>query len=422
MSRWKGQESQTKRQNTRRGFGLAAPCTYRPEHHHTISYPLFCVSQFSSLPLGVPSFSYAALLPPACLAFVGSSRLLLPPPLVRAWCLVLSALATLGCPSVGCFAVPCCRVLCCVSCCGASTCGVLGCCALCRVRCGMCLCVVLCCWLLLRVVPCPWPCCAVGLFAVWIAVWVWSALRCAVLCCAVSLGAVLRRAAARCAARCCAVVCCVALFCSFGAAACCAVPSCAARRPRVLCFSALCFAVFPRTSCSVLCVLCPGVLVRAVVRRCALCCVCPGVSCCVFCVPSALCSAVLRCAGALALCCSCGVCCCRCRVLWCIAVLCAVSFGVVWCADGSGCSWLSSGGVFRCRCPCLAAWPASLWLVLFAVVACVPVLCSVVMCCRVVLCSHALLSSCGAVCACFFSSPFKTAAKPVKIFPLLFSI
>ena len=76
---------------------------------------------------------------------------------------------------------------------------------------------------------------------------------CAVLCC-VSLGAVLRRAAARCAARCCAVVCCVALLRSFGTAACSAVPSGAARRPGALCSAALCFAVFPRAVCSVLCV------------------------------------------------------------------------------------------------------------------------------------------------------------------------
>ena len=53
------------------------------------------------------------------------------------------------------------------------------------------------------------------------------------------------------------------------------------------------------------------------------------------------------------------------------------------------------------RCPCLAAWSASLWLVWFAVVPCFPVSCSVVLCCRVVLCCCALLSCCGAVGACF---------------------
>ena len=223
---------------------------------------------------------------------------------------------------------------------------------------------------------------------------------CAVLCC-VSLGAVLRHAAARCVARCCAHVCFVALLRSLGAAACCAVPSGAARRPGALCSVALCFAVFTRAVCSVLCVFCRGAVLRAVVRRSALCCVSPGVLCCAFPVLSPLCGAVLCCAGALALCCSWGPCCCWRLVLWCAAVCCAVSFGVPWCGAGSDGPWLSAGGVFRCRCPCLAAWSASLWLVWFAVVPCFPVSCSVVLCCRVVLCCCALLSCCGAVGASF---------------------
>ena len=223
---------------------------------------------------------------------------------------------------------------------------------------------------------------------------------CAVLCC-VSLGAVLRRAAARCAAGCCAVVCCVALLRSFCVAACCAVPSGFARRPGALCAAALCFAVFPRAVCSVLCVVCRGVVVRAVVRRSALCCVCTGVLCCAFPVLSALCGAVLRCAGALAFCCSCGACCCRRLLLWCAAVCCAVSYGVLWCGAGSGGPWLSAGGVFRCWCPRLAAWSASLWLVWFAVVPCFPVSCSVVLCSHAVLCCCALLSCCGAAGSCF---------------------
>ena len=244
---------------------------------------------------------------------------------------------------------------------------------------------------------------AVGCSVVVAAVFV-AAARCCVLCavlCCVSLGAVLRRAAALCAARCCALVCCVALLRPFGAAACCAVPSGAACRPGALRFAALCFAVFPRAVCSVLCVFCRGVLVRAVVCRSALCCVCPGVLYCAFPVLSALCSAVLRCAGALALCCSCGVCCCWRLVLWCAAVCCAVSFGVLWCGAGSGGPWLSAGGVFRCRCPCLTVWSASLWLVWCAVVPCFPVSCAVVLCCRPVLCCCVLLSCCFAVGACF---------------------
>ena len=225
------------------------------------------------------------------------------------------------------------------------------------------------------------------------------AARCCVPCCAV-----------RAWVRCCAallrvvspgVVLSCAVLRSLGAAACCAVPSGAARRPGALCSAALCFAVFPRAVCSVLCVFCRGVVVRAVFRRSALCCVCLGVLCCAFSVLSVLCGAELRCAGALALCCSCGACCCWRLVLWCAAVCCAVSCGVPWCGAGSGGPWLSAGGVFRCRCPCLAAWSASLWLVWFAVVPCFPVLCSVVLCCRVVLCCCALLSCCGAVGACF---------------------
>ena len=216
---------------------------------------------------------------------------------------------------------------------------------------------------------------------------------CAVLCCA-SLGAVLRRAAARCVARCCAVVCCVALvWCR------CLLRRALWRGP-LPCGPVLCGAVFCAV-CSVLCVFCRRAVVRAVVRRSALCCVCRGVLCCAFRLLSVLCGAVLRCAGALALCCSCGVCRCWRLVLWCAAVCCAVSCGVPWCGAGSGGPWLSAGGVFRCRCPCLAAWSASLWLVWFAVVPCFPVSCSVVLCCRVVLCCCALLSCWCAVGACF---------------------
>ena len=150
---------------------------------------------------------------------------------------------------------------------------------------------------------------------------------CAVLCCASPV-------------RCCAallrvvssgVVLSCAVLRSLGAAACCAVPSGAARRPGALSSAALCFAVFPRAVCFVLCVFCRGAVVRAVVRRSALCCVCPGVLCCAFPVLSPLCGAVLRCAGALALCCSCGACCCWRLVLWCAVVRCWVWWPVVVC-------------------------------------------------------------------------------------------
>ena len=223
---------------------------------------------------------------------------------------------------------------------------------------------------------------------------------CAVLCC-VSLGAVLRRAAARCAAPCCALVCCVALLRRFGAAACCAMPSGAARRPGALCIAALCFAVFPHAVCSVLSVFCRGVVVRAVVCRSALCCVCPrGAVLCVLCPLYSV-----RCCASLCWCaclfCSCGACCCWRLVLWCGAVCCAVSSGVLWCGAGSGGPWLSAGGSFRCRCPCLTGWSAFLWLLWCAVVPCFPLMCAVVLCCRVVLCCYVLLSCCGAVGACF---------------------
>ena len=194
-----------------------------------------------------------------------------------------------------------------------------------------------------------------------------------------------------------------------------AAPRCCALCRPVFCCRVLCCArVVP-----LLVAPCPLVLPVAL-GPCALCCVCfvvarwcvllfaalpcgvcSGVLCCAFPVLSVLCGAVFRCAGALVLCCSCGACCCWRLVLWCAAVCCAVSCGVPWCGAGSGGPWLSAGGVFRCRCPCLAAWSASLWLVWFAVVPCFPVSCSVVLCCRVVLCCCALLSCCGAVGACF---------------------
>ena len=177
-----------------------------------------------------------------------------------------------------------------------------------------------------------------------------------------------------------------------GAAACCAVPSGAAHRPGALCSAALCFAVCPRAVCSVLCVFCRGAVVPAVVRRFALCCVCLGVLCCAFPVLSVLCGAVLHCAGALALCCSCSACCCWRLVLWCSAVCCAVSCGVLWCGAGSGGPSLSAGGVFRCRCPCLAAWSASLWLVWFAgLLWCPAFLCRVLWCCAVAWCCAVVL-------------------------------
>ena len=90
----------------------------------------------------------------------------------------------------------------------------------------------------------------------------------------------------------------------------------------------------------------------------------------------------------------------QCCCCWRLVLCCAVFFRVLWCDAGSGGPWLSAGGVFGCRCPCLAAWSASLWLVRFAVVPCFPVACSVVLCCHVVLCCRALLSFCGDMLCC----------------------
>ena len=74
------------------------------------------------------------------------------------------------------------------------------------------------------------------------------------------------------------------------------------------------------------------------------------------------CAVVSCCADVFDLCCSSGVLCLRCLVLLCVAVCCTVYCGVLWCAAGSGCPRLSFGGVFWRGCPCLAAWPAPLWL------------------------------------------------------------
>ena len=143
-------------------------------------------------------------------------------------------------------------------------------------------------------------------------------------------------------------VCCVVL-CVPG---CGAAPRCCALCPPVLCCPVLCCArwvplfVAPcplalPVACAlrrcvlrcspVLCVFCRGAVVGAVVRRSALCCVCPRVLCCASPVLSALCGAVLRCAGALALCCASGACCCWRLVLWCAVVRCWVWWPVVFC-------------------------------------------------------------------------------------------
>ena len=97
-----------------------------------------------------------------------------------------------------------------------------------------------------------------------------------------------------------------------------------------------------------------GVVVLLVALRCVWCPVAPGRRCCVL-----LCSALLRplllCRGVV----SC------CLPLLCVMLFSSVLLRAVVCSSGlflsvSGCPLLSSAGVFRCWCPCLAAWPAAL--------------------------------------------------------------
>ena len=226
----------------------------------------------------------------------------------------------------------------------------------------------------------------------------------------------------------CAVCCAVLCFPGCGAAPRC----CALCRPVLCCCVLCCFVALVLVPLRV--VPCPVVLPvalgpcalwRCVLRcspaLCALCCVCFVVACWCALLFAAVCCAVcvLGCSAVRSLSSPlCAVLCfpvlvrLRCAVCvvravagaWCCgALLCVVlsSFGLLWCGAGSCGPWLSAGCVFRCRCPCLAVWSASLWLVPFAVVPCLPVSCSVVLCCRVVLCCCALLSFCVVVGACF---------------------
>ena len=208
------------------------------------------------------------------------------------------------------------------------------------------------------------------------------ALWCAVLCCA-SLGAVLRRAAARCVLRCCAVLCCVVLVgcrCLLRRA----LWRCPLPWGPVLCGVAFCGA----PPCCVCFVVARWWVLLFAALLCAVC--VPG--CCAVRSLSSPLSVVLCFAVLVRL---------RCAVRVVRAVAGAWCCGVPWCGAGSGGPWLSAGGVFLCRCPCLAAWSVALWLVWFGVLPCFPVSCSVVLCCRAVLCCCALLSCCSAVGACF---------------------
>ena len=253
-------------------------------------------------------------------------------------------------------------------------------------------------------------------------------LRCRVLYGAVPQGAVLRHVAARRSARRCPVLCRVVFCRLFGAVDCCVVPLGAVRRLVVLRFPAPCFVVLPRVVCSVLCLSFRGVLVHAVVRRCALCCVCVCALCVLGCraahsLSSPLC-AVLRCLvpGAVVRCCV------LCRVLWCFVVWCWVWLPtvVLW--------WRVSVSVSLCRrvacfpvvgvvccgalLPCVVFCGAVLWC--FAVLSCSAVfwrcclcslsllLCPVALCCLVVPCCWIVLCVVlCCVCLSFFQIPLQ---------------
>ena len=164
----------------------------------------------------------------------------------------------------------------------------------------------------------------------------------------------------------------------------------------VLCSVALCCRVVVCCRalpffCVVACACC---LFLAAARLLCVFCVCSRVSCCVFPVLSALCGALLCCAGALSLCCACCLCC-----FWWLVLLVPGVAAFCWgSAGGSGCPALSFAGVCQLWCPCLVR--SSLGV--FPVVSCSPVLCPVALCCRVVLCCGALSSffvfllACGA--------------------------
>ena len=129
------------------------------------------------------------------------------------------------------------------------------------------------------------------------------------------------------------------------------------------------------------------------------CFVCSRMSCCAFCVLCALCRAVLRCVGALALCCPRGLHC-----FWCLVLLVPGVAACFWgSAGGSGCLALSFDGVCWPWCPCLAAFPVA-WrlpcgVLLPCVVSCGAVL--VVWSCAVVPCRLFFFALLVALVVCF---------------------
>ena len=190
----------------------------------------------------------------------------------------------------------------------------------------------------------------------------------AVVCLAVWRGALVRVSAALC--RVCALVFLVVLCC-------------------VVCFVAV-LLLLPASSAAV--ARCHGVLLGAV-----LCCraVLPAVCCAVFLCAlfqgascRVLCPAVLPCLRSFSLCDAPLP-----HWYWLVPRPAVCCFRVI--AVGSSCTLLSPGGVFWCRCPCLAVWPALLW---FGVVWRGALLPGFVSCGAVLPCGGVLW--CSAACLC----------------------
>ena len=252
--------------------------------------PLVCVSRLSSLPLGVPCFPFAVFLLHACLEFVGGARCPPPPPGVLP--LVLSGVAALCRPFVWFFGYP--GAVFSAACCAVGRrLALLWAAMRCAVFFGVGFC-VLCC-----AVGCCYGLCRVSGLVVRLRCY-WSALLCVVLCCVPGCAAAPRCCALFRPAWCCCVLCCFVSLLWGRRLLCRALGRCLLPVDPVSSGAVFC-GVSP---CCVLCgcVFCCGVLLPAVARGCALCCVLPGVLCCAFPVLSARCGAVLRCAGALALC------------------------------------------------------------------------------------------------------------------------
>ena len=328
-----------------------------------------CVVLLCCAPLCCPALAWLLAVVAAC-----------PPALACALCLVLSGVAVLCCPSVpvAVFDAACAGVVSRLALLWAAPrCAVL---FVPRFE------------LLLRAVRCLQSCRPAALFALWFAVWFCCALPCAVVCCVPGCCA-----APRCSALCCAVFCC-AVWCRWwGAAACCVVPSSAVRRPRVLPFPALYFVVCPRALCSVLCVCTRGVVLRAVVRCCALCCGWCGVSCCAFPVLSALCS--LCCTVLVLLHCALRVACVVSGARCCGVLLCVVLLPAVCCGAVLG---LAVRGRLQVACfgASVPVWPRGLlpcgWCGLLR--------CPAPLCC--VLCGFAVVRCSAVVLCCAFAALF----------------